>query len=105
MNFITPADMITLGSGAATIVAGLTGSSGIETIANFQLGLDQLQLSLGSLPGVSAFNTLYNNAHAIALTGGGLTQGVVLLNQPSSLSAASLLSGHLHIANGVATIS
>ena len=104
MNFITPPDVVTLGSGAATITAGLTGGSGIETIANFQFGLDQLQLSLGSLTALNAFNTLYNGAHAIALTGGGLTQGVVLINQPTTMTAASLLAGHVHIAGGVATI-
>ena len=104
MTFVTPPDMITLDSGAATIIAGMTGSAGIETIANFQFGLDQLQLTLGGLSGVSAFNTTYNGAHAIALTGGAFTEGVVLIGQPSSVTAASILASHLHTSNGVATI-
>jgi hypothetical protein len=104
MTFITPPDAITLGSGAAVITAGLTGSSGIETIANFQFGVDELLLNLGGLSAVSAFNTTYNGAHAIALTGGNLTEGVVLLGEPSSVTASSLLASHLHIANGGAMV-
>ena len=105
LNFLTPPDAITLGSGAATITAGLSGSSGIETIANFQFGLDQLLLNLGTLSTMTAINTSYNGQHAIALTGGSLTQGVVLLGQPSTITAASLLASHIHTSNGVATIS
>jgi hypothetical protein len=105
LSFLRPPDAITLGSGAATITAGISGSSGIETITNFQFGLDILQLNLGSYSSVVATNTSYAGQHAISLSGGGLSQGVVLLNQASTVSAASVLSSHLHIANGVATIS
>ena len=96
-------DTITLGTGAATITAGISGSSGITTVASFQFGLDALQLGLGSASSVQAFDTTYNGAHAVTLTGGNLSQGVVLLNQ--SVSAASLLATHTHTSNGIATVS
>jgi hypothetical protein len=98
-------DAITLGAGPATITAGISGASGVATIAGFQFGLDALQLNLGALPSVQAFDTSYNGAHAIALTGGNYSEGVVLLNQPASVTAAGLMAGHLHISGGVATIS
>lgn len=104
LKFLTPPDLLTLGAGGATISAGMSGSSGIETIANFQFGLDQLLLNLGTLSTMTAINTSYNGQHAIALTGGSLTQGVILLNQPSSVTAASLLASHIHTSNGVATV-
>ena len=96
-------DTIALGTGAATITAGISGSSGITTVASFQFGLDALQLGLGSASSVQAFDTTYNGAHAVTLTGGNLSQGVVLLNQ--SVSAASLLATHTHTSNGIATVS
>ncbi len=105
LAFNSAPDAITLGSGAATITAGLSGTSGITTVANFQFGLDALQLTLGALPSVQAFNTTYNGAHAIALTGGSYAEGVVLLNQSASVTAASVLASHMHTSGGVTTIS
>ena len=99
------ADVVTLGTGAATISAGVSGSSGIMTVANFQFGLDALQLGLGNTPAVTAIDTSYGGVHAVALSGGNLSQGVVLLNQPGNLTAASVMSGHIHTSNGMATIS
>lgn len=104
LSFLSAPDAITLGSGAAVITAGLSGSSGIETIANFQLGLDELLLNLGTATAVSAFDTTYNGTHAIALTGTGQTQGVVLVGEPSNITAASLLASHVHVSGGIATV-
>ncbi len=98
-------DAITLGAGPATITVGVSGTSGITTIAGFQFGLDALQLNLGTLSSVKAFDTSYNGAHATALTGGNYSEGVVLPNQPASVTAAGLMAGHLHSSGGVATIS
>ncbi len=102
LAFIGAPDAVTLGGDAATVAAGLGG--GIATIANFQLGLDTLRLGLGGASAVSGYDTSYNGAHAIALTGAGTATGVVLINQPASLTAASLLSGHVITTNGVATV-
>ena len=104
ISFLSSPDAITLGSGAATITAGISGSSGIETIANFQLGLDKLLLTLGTASAVTAIDTTYNGGHAIALTGGNSTQGVLLLGEASSVTAASLLGTHIHTSSGVATL-
>ena len=104
LSLASAPDAITLGSGPATITAGISGTSGIETIANFQFGLDALQLNLGSLSSVQAFDTSYNGAHAITLTGGSDSAGVVLLGQPASVTAASLMASHLHGSSGMATL-
>ena len=104
ISFLSPPDAVTLGSGAATITAGITGSSGIETLTNFQFGTDKLLLSLGTASAVTAIDTTYNGAHAIALSGGNLSQGVLLLGQASSVTASSVLSTHVHTSAGVATV-
>ena len=104
ISFLSPPDAITLGSGAATITAGVTGSSGVETITNFQFGTDKLLLNLGTASSPIVVDTTYNGAHAIALSGGNATQGVLLLGEASSVTAASVLSTHVHTSGGVATI-
>ena len=105
MSFVTPPDVITLGTGAAAITAGLGAGCGIEVIGNFQFGVDQLSIGLGTLSGLSAFDTTYNGQHAVALSGGSLTTGVVLANQANSVTASSVLSGHVHVSGGVALVS
>jgi hypothetical protein len=106
LTFIGTPDAITLGTGASTIDYTLQPSSGIETIANFQYGLDQLNISLGAPNNVLlADNTSYNGQKAIALySQADPTHGVVLINASSGMTAA-LLANHLTLSAGHAMIS
>lgn len=104
LSFIGAPDAITLGSGPAVISNTLTASSGIETIANFQLGVDELLLTLGAGVTLHATDTTVGGVHAIALTGSTAGQGVVLLGQPTSLTAASLLASHTHLSGAVTMV-
>ena len=83
LSFIGTPDAITLGSGATKIEYTLAQSSGIETIANFVYGQDELNIDLrGAASGLlQAYDTTVGGVHAIAIASStDLTQGVVLLN-------------------------
>ncbi|CAH2602485.1 Calpain catalytic domain-containing protein [Rhodovastum atsumiense] len=107
LTFATPGDSIRLGSAAEVINYTLASNGGIETIANFQFGVDQLVLNLNgaSASVLRTADTLVNGQHAVTIYGGtSPTAGVVLTGLDSSMTASILRSGHTSIANGYVTI-
>jgi hypothetical protein len=107
LSFIGSTDSVILGSAASTVQYALQASSGVETIGNFILGQDALDIDLLGQPNTSlvAFDTTVNGAGAIALASSAdLTHGVVLLNTGSQ-TASDLLAAHTTFAGGHALIS
>ncbi|MDR3471158.1 MAG: C2 family cysteine protease [Devosia sp.] len=107
LTFIGTPDAITLGTGACTIDVTLTSNSGIETIANYQYGLDQLDINLsGALSSVlKAANTTLNGQNAIAIySSANPTHGIVLTGVSPTMTASNLLTSHLVFSNGNALI-
>lgn len=107
LKFIGTPDTISLGFGAAVIDYTLTPASGIEVISNFQPGLDDLNIMLNGAANsaLHAANTTYNGEHAIALySSANTTQGVVLADVSSSLTAAKLMASQVTFSGGVAVI-
>ena len=103
-------DVITLGTSAAIIQYALQPSSGIETIANFHYGLDQMNIDLlGAASSVlRATNTSVNGTSAISIySSADPTHGVVLTSGGSSnfTTAADLLANHVTFVGGHALIS
>ena len=110
LTFIGTPDQIALGSSATTIQYALQASSGIETIANFQYGLDQLNIDLlGAASGVlQASDTSLNGTSAISLySSAAPTHGVVFTAGGTSniTTATDLMTNHLFVSNGHALIS
>ena len=108
LTFIGTPDAITLGTGADTIDYTLASGSGIETIANFQYGLDQLDINLNGAANsvLQAANTTVSGQNAIALySTAAPTYGVILTNVGSGMTAASLMASHIIFSNGNALIS
>jgi hypothetical protein len=108
LTFLGTPDAITIGMGATTVEYTLQAASGIETVANFRLGTDLLNIDLnGAANGaLLAYDTTVGGVHAIALASSAdLAHGVVLLNAGSSLTAANLLSAHTVFLGGHALIS
>ena len=110
LTFIGTPDTVTLGSAPATIQYSLQPGSGIETIANFHYGLDQLNIDmLGAINGaLQASDTTLNGTAAISLYGtADPRHGVVLLAGGTSnfTTAADLLANHVTFAGGHALIS
>jgi hypothetical protein len=109
LAFIGTPDAVTLSSTsiADTIEYALTPASGIETIANFTLGLDELNIDLsGAATSVlQAYNTTVGGQNAIAIASSAdLSHGVVLLNVASTLTASDLLASHTTFSGGHALI-
>jgi len=107
MSFIGTPDVITLGTGAATIGFTLAAAGGIETIANFQYGHDQLVINLSGAANsvLMAANTTVNGVNAISLySSASPTHGIVLLGMSSTLTASNLLSAHTTFSGGQAVI-
>jgi hypothetical protein len=107
LKFIGTPDSITLGTGASTINYTLAPSGGIETIFNFTLGLDHLDINLNGAANkvLHATDTTYNGQHAISFySGADPTHGIVLADVGSGMKAATLLSSHLTYSGGVAVI-
>ena len=107
LSFIGTPDAITLGTGHDTIQYALTPSSGIETIAGFTYGLDQLNINLlGALTStLQAFNTTVNGVHAISIMStANPSEGVVLLGMLAADTAANLMASHLSFVNGIAIV-
>lgn len=96
MRFLAAPDALVLGNGPASIT--VNPAAGLDTISNFQFGLDRLSLS--GLSTLHATDTSVGGVHAIALTGADMTHGLVLLGEPTSVTAASLLAGHVSYAGG-----
>jgi hypothetical protein len=108
LAFIGTPDAITLGSSADTIEYALAPSSGIETIAGFILGQDELNIDLmgAANSALQLYNTTVGGAHAIAIASSAdPTHGLVLLNMPTSDTAAALLASHVTFSGGHALIS
>ena len=79
---------ITLGSDADIVEYALTPSSGIETISNFALGQDELNIDLGGAANSTfeIYNTMVGGQHAISIASSAdPTHGVVLLNMATQL--------------------
>jgi hypothetical protein len=107
LSFIGAPDQVTLGSGAATIEYALQPSSGIETIANFQYGLDQLHIDLMGAAGylLQVHDTSYNSQSAISIySSADSTHGIVLTGVTSGMTAADLLTNHTTFSGGYAII-
>ena len=99
-------DVVTLGSNSDTIEYALAPSSGIEEIANFILGQDELNIDLGGAPSsvLQFHDTTVSGALAVAITSSAdPAHGLVLLN-PAGDTAATLLA-HTTIVAGHALIS
>jgi T5SS/PEP-CTERM-associated repeat protein len=108
LAFIGSPDAITLGSSADTIEYALAPSSGIETIAGFILGHDELNIDLMGAAGstLQLYNTTVGGVHAIAIASSAdPTHGLVLLNLPTGDTAADLLASHVTFSGGHALIS
>jgi hypothetical protein len=107
LTFIGTQDAITLGSKADIVEYALAPSSGIETIANFVLGMDELNIDLmgGANSLLQAYNTSVGGVSAIAIASSAdPAHGLVLLNV-GSLTAANLLTNHTTFIDGHALIS
>lgn len=107
IKFMGTPDTITLGTGASIIDYTLAPSGGIETIFNFQLGLDDLDINLNGAANsvLQAANTTYNGQKAISLySSADPTHGIVLADVSSGLKAATLLASHVTFSGGVAVV-
>jgi hypothetical protein len=107
LTFVGTPDAITLGTGNTAIAFALQSSSGIETIANFQFGHDQLAINLqgASSSVLKLANTLVNGVHAVDIySSADPTHGVVLLGLSATTTAASITASHLTFSNGQAII-
>jgi hypothetical protein len=107
LSFIGTPDAITLGTGVATIDYALKAASGVETIANFQVGRDVLDIDLEGLASsvLKTANTTVNGVHSISIYDSATpTVGVVLTGMPSSMTAATLLASHTTFGGGGAVI-
>ena len=107
LAFIGTPDAIALGSGASIVEFAMQASSGIETVANFVLGTDLLNIDLlGASSGtLRAYDTTVGGVHAIAIASSGdAAHGIVLLNMTGGQTAANLLASHTTFAGGHALI-
>ncbi len=107
LKFIGTPDTITLGAGASTINYTLAPAGGIETILNFTLGLDHLDINLNGASNsvLHAANTSYNGQHAIALySSADPSHGVVLADVSRGINATTLLASHVTYSGGMAVI-
>jgi hypothetical protein len=107
LTFTGTPDAITLGTGASAIDYTMASSGGIETIANFQYGLDLLDISLNGAASsvLHAANTKVSGQNAISIySSAAPTHGVVLLDVSGSMTAANLIASHLTFSNGNALI-
>ncbi len=108
IGFTGTPDAITLGSDADIVEYALKPSSGIETIANFTLGQDELNIDLEGAADstLHMYNTTVGGMHAISIASSAdPAHGLVLLNMPAADTAASLLASHTTFIGGHALIS
>ncbi len=81
--------------------------NGVEEIAQFAYGLNELQIDLGGAApsALVAFDTTVEGQHAIALANAADTShGVILTNMAANNTAAGLMASHLSFANGQAIV-
>jgi hypothetical protein len=90
-----------------TIAATLNPVGGIEEIALFAYGVNELTIDLQGAANAAfvAFDTTVNGQHAIALANRADTaHGLVLTNMPANDTAADLMANHLTFSGGHAMI-
>ena len=108
MSFVGAPQAILLGASASdTLEYGLSPYSGIETVANFTLGQDELNVDmLGAATGLlHVYDATVGGQHAIAIGSiADIAHGVVLLGLPSSTTAADIVANHLTFDHGHAII-
>ena len=107
LSFLSAPDAIILGSSADIVEYALQPSSGIEEVAGFVMGTDQLNIDLmgAASSTLVAYNTVVNGSHAIALASSSdLSHGIVLTNLTGGLTAASLLALHTTFVDGHALV-
>lgn len=106
LSFIGTPIVLTMGTATTTASVAIPPAAGIEEINSFTYGTDKLTVNLSDLSGsVVAFDTTIGTIHAVALTGSNdLMHGIVFTGMAASNTAANLLSSHLTIAGGIATI-
>jgi hypothetical protein len=98
---------VTLGSNPDVVEYGLAPMSGIETITNFVLGRDELNIDLRGAPdsALQFYNTTVDGLHAISIASGAdAAHGLVLLNMPAGDTAAVLQASHTAFMGGHALI-
>ena len=108
LSFIGTPDAVTIGSTPATVIYNLEPSGGIGTVANFVLGIDELDIDLmgAAIGTLKAFDTLVDGRHAIALASNSdLSHGIVLMGMPTTQTAADLLTNHMSFNGRMAIIS
>ena len=108
LSFIGTPDAVTIGSTPATVIYNLEPSGGIGTVANFVLGIDELDIDLmgAAIGTLRAFDTLVDGHPAIALASNSdLSHGIVLLGMPTTQTAADLLANHMSFNGRIAIIS
>jgi hypothetical protein len=106
-TFIGTPAAISLDAAATVVNYTLAPGSGIETIVNFQFGIDTLNIDLaGAAPSVlQVADTVVDGMHAISLySSADPSHGIFLLGVPLDMRAENLLSGHTTISNGSAMI-
>ncbi len=89
------------------IDAKISPASGIEEIAWFEYGVNELRIDMqGVAPSAFvAFDTMVDGQHAIALTQrADIAHGLVLTNMPANETAADLMAHHLTFASGQAFV-
>ena len=107
LTIVGTPDAITLGSGADMVEYSLARGSGIETIANFTLGQDMLNIDLNGAPpdALQAYDAMIGGLPAVAIAStADSAHGVVLTGVSSSLTAADLLANHTAFSSGHAVI-
>jgi hypothetical protein len=103
LTFIGSPDAIMLAAPATTIHYNLAAGPGSESIVNFRIGTDRLDLDLGALPNsaVLASDVLVAGQHAVLFQAeGNDAHGVVLLGLASGTTAVNLLSQHISFVAG-----
>ena len=107
LTFIGTPDTIILGSSADTIDYAMAPTSGIETIANFNFGLDELNIDMmgAAYSSLEAYDTTVYGTHAIAIfSKEDLFHGLVMLNIPTSQTSSSVLENNTTFLGGHAII-
>ena len=107
LTFIGAPNAITLGSGTMAVSFTLQTASGIATIANFQYGIDQLNIDLAGAASnvLTTANTTVNGVQAISIySSASPNSGIVLTGMTGGQTAGNLLSAHTTFNNGHAVI-
>ncbi len=107
LSFIGSPRQVVMGTMPATVDYKVAAGGGIEAIAGFRYGLDQLRIDLAGTPmaDLAAFDTTVGGQHAVSLASNAdLAHGVVLLGMGPGQTAADLMAHHLTFAGGEALV-